>query len=102
MFDFGQRIVSKWAKLRVRYFLRLTYVGAIINSLHRDRVLGAMHCQNNAMWAAPSFLGTWCFRLKRTPDGILSKHKGITHSPKESHATAIKMIVRYLNRTSDD
>jgi hypothetical protein len=61
-----------------------------------------MHCQENAMWAAPSFLGTWFFRRKRTQDGILSKHEGHAHSPKESHATAIKMIVGYLNRTSDE
>jgi hypothetical protein len=55
-------------------------------------------------WSYPSIVGMLLYLSSNTRPDIafaVSQVARFNHSPKQSHATAIKMIVRYLHRTSD-
>lgn len=55
-------------------------------------------------WSYPSIVGMLLYLSSNTRPDItfaVSQVARFNHSPKESHATAIKMIIRYLHRTSD-
>jgi hypothetical protein len=55
-------------------------------------------------WSYPSIVGMLVYLSINTRPHIcfaVSQVARFDHSTKESHATAFKMIVRYLHRTSD-
>jgi hypothetical protein len=55
-------------------------------------------------WSYPSIVGMMLYLSTNTRPDIsfaVSQVARFNHSPKKSHATAIKTIVRYLHRTSD-
>ena len=56
----------------------------------------------NAAWSYPSVVGMLLYLTTNTRPDIafaVSQVARFTHNPKESHATAVKMIVRYLKGT---
>ena len=58
----------------------------------------------NETWSYPSIVGMLLYLSTNTRPDIafaVSQVARFNHSPKKSHATAIKTIVRYLHRTSD-
>ena len=58
----------------------------------------------NETWSYPSIVGMLLYLSTNTRIDIsfaVSKVARFNHSPKKSHATAVKTIVRYLHRTSD-
>jgi len=58
----------------------------------------------NESWSYPSIVGMLLYLSTNTRPDIafaVSQVARFNHSPKKSHATAIKTIVRYLHRTAD-